>query len=277
MAAAPGALMPTNADDHTCRPRIGGPLVNGVRIDPLTPGEFLETVESFLACGRCHVVHFCAAHPTTEARRDAAYRDLLNRGDLNLADGMPVAWAARLAGHPAQRLAGTDGLGLVARWGLERELRHYLYGSAPPTLEAMQRRLEATFGGIRIVGTESPPYRPLSDDEVAESAARMRAAGADVVWVGLGAPKQDVMGERLRALEAAPAILCVGAAFDFVAGVKRRAPAWMRRTGLEWAHRLASEPTRLWRRYLVGNPRFVLGVLSDRLRGGGDPWEQRSG
>lgn len=271
MAAAPGALTPPNADGHACRPRIGGPLVNGVRIDPLAPAEFLEAVGSFLACGRSHVVHFCAAHPTTEARRDADYRDLLNRGDLNLADGLPVAWAARLSGHRAERLSGTDGLGLVARWGLDRGLRHYFYGSSPRTLDGMRRQLQARCDGIQIVGTESPPYRPLSEDEIGESVARMRDARADLVWVGLGAPKQDVMGERLRTLEAAPAILCVGAAFDFVAGVKTRAPVWMRRSGLEWVHRLTSEPTRLWKRYLVGNPRFVAGVIGDRLRSGDRP------
>jgi N-acetylglucosaminyldiphosphoundecaprenol N-acetyl-beta-D-mannosaminyltransferase len=102
---------------------------------------------------------------------------------------------------------------------------------------------------------------------VAEAAARMRAAGADAVWVGLGAPKQDLMAARLRDLDAAPTIFCVGAAFDFVAGTVKRAPRWMQRTGLEWLHRLLSEPRRLWRRYVIGNPRFVAGVVWDRLRG----------
>jgi N-acetylglucosaminyldiphosphoundecaprenol N-acetyl-beta-D-mannosaminyltransferase len=95
----------------------------------------------------------------------------------------------------------------------------------------------------------------------------MRAAGAQAIWVGLGAPKQDIMAARLRELDAAPAIFCVGAAFDFVAGTVTRAPLWMRRSGLEWLHRLLSEPRRLWRRYLIGNPRFVAGVVWDRVRG----------
>lgn len=267
--SAGGGRAPVPTDGHRCLVREDGPIVNGVRIDPVTPAQFVAFVESYLACGRSHVLHFCAAHPTVEARRDRAYRDLLNRGDLNLPDGLPVAWAARLSGRPgADRLPGTDGLHLVVRWGLDRGLRHFLYGSRPETLHLMEHRLRESYPGIVIAGAESPPFRPLTDAEMRESAHRMRDAGAEAVWVGLGAPKQDLVGERLRDLEAAPAIFCVGAAFDFVAGVKRRAPDWMQRSGLEWLHRLLSEPGRLWRRYLIGNPRFAAGVLADRIRNG---------
>ena len=242
--------------------------MNGVRIDPVAPAEFLETVDSFLSCGKSHVVAFCAAHPTIEARRDRSYRDLLNDGDLNVPDGTPVAWAAGLAGGPRRhRLPGTDSFNLLAGWGVQRGLRHYLYGSTTETLAAMKTNLERRYPGIDIAGAESPPFRTLSDEEVSATAERMRGAGASAVWIGLGAPKQDVIGHRLRSLNAAPAILCVGAAFDFVAETKRRAPAWMQRSGLEWVHRLASEPTRLWKRYLVGNPLFLAGVLADRVRG----------
>jgi N-acetylglucosaminyldiphosphoundecaprenol N-acetyl-beta-D-mannosaminyltransferase len=101
---------------------------------------------------------------------------------------------------------------------------------------------------------------------VAEAARRMQDAGAQTVWVGLGAPKQDLMAHRLRVLHAAPVTLCVGAAFDFVAGTLQRAPRWMRRAGLEWVHRFAAEPRRLWRRYLIGNAEFVAGVARDQLR-----------
>jgi N-acetylglucosaminyldiphosphoundecaprenol N-acetyl-beta-D-mannosaminyltransferase len=252
---------------HTCSPRLEGPRVNGVRIDPVTPEEFLRTVDSFLSCGRSHVAHFCSAHPTTEARGDRAYRDLLNRGDLNLPDGAAVAWASRLAGTPAKRLSGTEGFRAVVHAGAARGLRHYLYGGSPEALDLLQRKLRSEEPRIVIAGAESPPFRPLSDEEVADAAARMRTAEADAVWVGLGAPKQDLMAARLRDLEAAPAIFCVGAAFDFVAGTVNRAPKWMQRSGLEWLHRLLSDPRRLWKRYLVGNPRFVAGVVSDRLRG----------
>ena len=254
--------------ERRCRVRTSEPRVNGVRIDPITPEDFLRSMATFLSCGHSHVVHFCAAHPTVEARRDSGYRDLLNKGALNVPDGMPVAWAVRMLGSPTERLAGTEGMHLTARWGVERGLRHYLYGGTPETLERLRQRLEERYPGILIVGSESPPFRPLTDEEVAESVRRMQEVGTQALWVGLGAPKQDLVAYRLRRLRAAPAILCVGAAFDFVAGTVPRAPSWMQRSGLEWVHRLASEPHRLWKRYLFGNPRFVAGVVADRLRRG---------
>lgn len=253
--------------ERRCRVRTDWPQVNGVRIDTITPESFIDSLSTFITCGHSHVVHFCAAHPTVEARCDPAYREILNTGALNVPDGMPVAWAARLFGSETERLSGTDATNLTAGWGVDRSLRHYLYGGTPETLERLKRRLEDAYPGILIVGTESPPFRPLGDEEIATSARRMRDAGAQALWIGLGAPKQDLMAHRFRKLHAAPVILCVGAAFDFVAGTMNRAPSWMRRSGLEWIHRLSSEPRRLWRRYLLGNPRFVVGVVRDRLRG----------
>jgi N-acetylglucosaminyldiphosphoundecaprenol N-acetyl-beta-D-mannosaminyltransferase len=255
--------------ERRCRVRVPGPSVNGVRIDETTPDDYLDALATFVSCGHSHVVHFCAAHPTVEARHDPTYRRILNKGALNVPDGMPVAWAARMFGSRAERLAGTDGMHLAAMWGVERGLRHYLYGGTPETLERLQRRMETTYPGILIVGAESPPFRPIPDEELAESVRRMQEAGTQALWVGLGAPKQDLMAYRLRAMRAAPVILCVGAAFDFMAGTIRRAPSWMRQSGLEWVHRLASEPRRLWKRYLLGNPEFVAGVVKDRLRGPG--------
>lgn len=251
---------------HSCARSSSRTYVNGVRIDPVTPADLLSAVRSFLACGESHLLHFCAAHPTVEARRDAAYRDLLNRGDLNLPDGMPVAWAARTKGAPTLRLPGTDAMNLVMSWGVEEGMRHYLYGATEDTLALLRRNMEEAHPGIRIVGAESPPFRPISDAELDATAARITAAGADAVWIGLGAPKQDVIGDRLRDRNAAPTLFAVGAAFDFIAGTKRRAPGWMSQIGLEWLFRLGSEPGRLWKRYLVGNTRFVVGVASDRLR-----------
>lgn len=250
----------------SCAPDPSAPLVNGVRIDVISREGYLTRLAAFLECGRAHVAHFCAAHPTVEARRRPEYRELLNRGDLNLPDGLPVAWATRLQGHRAERLAGTDAMRLTVTWGVDRDLRHYLFGTTDETLGLLREHLVGEHPSARIVGAEAPPFRPMSDEELRSCAERMRAANAQVVWVGLGAPKQDVVANRLRELDAAPAIMCVGAAFDFVAGVKRRAPRWMQRIGLEWAFRLAAEPRRLWRRYLVGNARFLAGVLADFVR-----------
>ncbi len=254
---------------HSCVRPNSSARVNGVRIDPVTPAKFLSIVRSFQECRASHLLHFCAAHPTVEARHDPEYRALLNKGDLNLPDGMPVAWAARTGGAPTRRLTGTDALSLVAAWGVQAGMRHYLFGATDDTLARLRDNLELAHPGIEIVGMESPPFRPISDEELDATAERISASGADAVWIGLGAPKQDVIGDRLRRRNAAPTLFAVGAAFDFVSGTKRRAPAWMSRLGLEWVHRLGSEPGRLWKRYLVGNTRFVLGIASDRVRGQG--------
>jgi N-acetylglucosaminyldiphosphoundecaprenol N-acetyl-beta-D-mannosaminyltransferase len=252
-------------EGHQCSLSPLTAFVNGVRIDVVTPVQLDESIASFVRCGKSHVVHFCAAHPTVLARRDHGYRAILNSGDLNVADGAPVAWAARVDSAPVARLPGTDSLHAIAEWGRERGLTHFFFGGTPDTLMRLRRNLERAHPGIKIAGADSPPFRALSNGEIEDCARRIQEAGAQALWVGLGAPKQDLVAERLRELGAAPVILCVGAAFDFVAGVKRRAPAPMRRLGLEWLHRLVSEPRRLWRRYLFGNLQFIGGILTDRV------------
>jgi N-acetylglucosaminyldiphosphoundecaprenol N-acetyl-beta-D-mannosaminyltransferase len=249
---------------YLSRPRQSG-FVNGVRLDPVSPAELADRTAQFLNHGSSHVVHFCAAHPTVLARGDEAYRDLLNRGDLNVPDGMAVAWTLRLFGCPAERLAGSDAMSFLCEWGLDRMAAHYLFGGTPEVVGRLKARLEARFPGIRIVGAESPPFRTLTDEEWADAADRINRSGADLVWVGLGAPKQDWAAETLRELDCAPAILCVGAAFDFLSGARKRAPRWVQAIGFEWLHRWIHEPKRLVGRYLIGNTRFLGGVLRDYL------------
>jgi len=241
--------------------------VNGVRLDVLPTSELPATIEKLLACDGSHVVHFLPAHPTVLARRDAEYRAVLNRGDLNLVDGTSVALALRLFGCRAQRTTGSAAFRILSAWGVAPGVKHYLFGGTEEVVEQLRRRLEQDHPGIEIVGAESPPFRELTADDLDAAVERMQTAGADFVWVGLGSPKQDRVAERLRERGAAPVLLCVGAAFDFLSGAKRRAPRWMRRAGLEWLHRLVTEPRRLWRRYLIGNSVFVAGVLSDYLHG----------
>jgi N-acetylglucosaminyldiphosphoundecaprenol N-acetyl-beta-D-mannosaminyltransferase len=241
-------------------------LVNGVRIDAVSDAELLHKVDAFVASGESHVVHFCAAHTTVLARTDAEYRSTLNRGSLNVADGVPVAVAARIFGADAVRISGSDALPALCEHGVDAGLRHFLWGGSEDVVADLRRALEAMYPGIVIVGAEAPPFRPLIDDDYATAAAQMREVRADLVWVGLGTPKQDIASEALRRAKAAPVILSVGAAFDFVSGHKPRASKWMQRAGLEWAHRLADEPRRLWRRYLFGNPQFIAGVAYDYVR-----------
>jgi N-acetylglucosaminyldiphosphoundecaprenol N-acetyl-beta-D-mannosaminyltransferase len=135
----------------------------------------------------------------------------------------------------------------------------YFFGSSPDTLEALDQRLSVAFPSLIVGGYESPPFRPLTPQEDADAVARINASGAGLVFVGLGCPKQELWMQAHRGRINA-VMLGVGAAFDFHAGTVSRAPAWMRHNGLEWLHRLASEPRRLWRRYLVTNTLFVWGA-----------------
>jgi N-acetylglucosaminyldiphosphoundecaprenol N-acetyl-beta-D-mannosaminyltransferase len=241
----------------------------GVRIDASTPSSAVSGVMSFDRQQRGlpgRSVHLCNAYTLSLARHDDAYRALLNESDLNLPDGMPLIWIARRLGIPLEdRVYGPTLMLDTLDRGREAGLRHYLYGGSPEVIEALPDEIERRFPGVTLVGAESPPFRPLTADEKAEAVARMVDARPDVVWVGLGTPKQDEVVHDLRK-DVPATMVAVGAAFDFIAGSKRQAPSWMQEHGLEWAFRLATEPRRLWRRYLVGNTSFLLGVATDRPR-----------
>ena len=212
-------------------------------------------------------VHLCNAYTLALADKNDSYRDLLNHSALNLPDGMSVVWVSRLlhrGKHPIPTQVRGSNLFLdVFEAGSQRRLRHYLLGSTPEVLEALTNRLCHRFPGVQIVGTESPPFRDLTDIERDEQLDRIVTSGAQVVWVGLGTPKQDIEVARL-ASELSLVVIAIGAAFDFVSGNKAEAPVWMQRAGVEWLHRLISEPRRLWRRYLLGNIRFLKAVIFRR-------------
>ncbi len=237
--------------------------INGIRFDLLERSDLAQVVRLFVNNGGSHVVHFLAVDPTVRAARDADYRNVLNAADLNVADGQPVAWAIRMNGRRTERIAGTDGVKLLCTDGLKEDRTHYLYGGSQEVNDRLRFQLRRHHQGIRIVGTEAPPMGMPAEKELAESAARIKASGAELLWIGIGTPNQHYVAHRLRELGAAPVILCVGAAFDFASGTKQRAPEWLQRLGLEWCHRLASEPKRLGPRYLAGNPRFVAGVARE--------------
>lgn len=216
-------------------------------------------------------VHLCNAYTLALADKDSRFRAMLVEASLNFPDGKAVVWANQLRhrgrGLPGNRVYGPDLFLDVFERGQGLGLRHYLLGSTPEVLAALVDNLRARFPAASIVGTESPPFRALSDAEQAEQRARIAASGAQIVWVGLGTPKQDWEAARLAA-ELPLVFVAVGAAFDFVAGTKRQAPRWMQEHGLEWLFRLASEPGRLWKRYLFGNVRFVVAAI--RRSGGAE-------
>lgn len=236
----------------------------GVRIDPMPLDDAVAAVRALARSGTGHAVHLCNAYTLSLAHGDADYAALLDRASLNLPDGAPLVWLARRFGTelPAgDRPRGCDVFVRTVVDGRADGLRHYLYGATPDTVAALEAELEQRAPGARIVGAEAPPFRPLTADEEDGAAARFADSGADVVWVGIGTPRQDAFCDRFAARVPAT-FMAVGAAFDFLAGNKKEAPAWMRASGTEWVYRFASEPRRLWRRYLVGNAVFARGVLA---------------
>jgi N-acetylglucosaminyldiphosphoundecaprenol N-acetyl-beta-D-mannosaminyltransferase len=238
-----------------------------VRIDAHTPESATVQLLRSKAQDPGRAVHLCNAYTLSIAARDDAYRRRLNNAALNLPDGMPLVWLGRRLGldHMARRVYGPDLLLATVDRGRPDGLRHYLYGATDHVLDRMEAALRRDYPGVELVGREAPPFRPLDDGERRATARRMEAARPDVVWVGLGTPRQDDFLHQMRHLVPAT-LVAVGAAFDFVAGTKAQAPAWMQDRGLEWGYRLAHEPRRLWRRYLIGNAVFAANVA----RGGFD-------
>lgn len=244
----------------TRRTRIGP-----VEID-IVPLE--ESARAIVARRLTGAIHLCNAYTIALADERPELAELLGRDSANLPDGTPVVWWARRHGHEAaERVYGPDLMERVLDLGRAHRTRHYLYGSTPEVLAALTTEIELRWPGAAIVGSESPPFRELTDDEIRDSAERVRSLAADVVWVGMGTPKQDMIAHRMSALSDA-AFVAVGAAFDFIAGTKRQAPRWVMRIGMEWAYRLATEPRRLWRRYLVYNWKFLRVLLRGRSRAG---------
>jgi N-acetylglucosaminyldiphosphoundecaprenol N-acetyl-beta-D-mannosaminyltransferase len=207
-------------------------------------------------------------HTVTAAQEDSELRVALLGADLNVPDGQPLVWALNLLGAGlSDRVYGPDLMDQACARAARSGLRFYLYGGRNQgALAQLARNLRLRHPGLRIVGGYVPPFRPLTpaeEDAVVEDVAR---SAADVVWVGIGVPKQEKWMARMRPRLDAPVLVGVGAAFDFHAGLVAQAPDWIQRLGLEWLFRLAQEPRRLWRRYLRYNPRFVAGFARQYLR-----------
>jgi N-acetylglucosaminyldiphosphoundecaprenol N-acetyl-beta-D-mannosaminyltransferase len=240
--------------------------VVGVGIDAVDPARALEAIEGWIARGERGYVCVCNVHVVMESRRDDGLRRIVNTASLAVPDGVPLVWVGRLKGHSGvRRVYGPDLTLLLCERAAQRGYRCFFYGGAPGVAEQLAETLRRRFPALKVVGAEAPPFRPLTAEEDAEAVARINAAAPDLVFVGLGCPKQERwMGTHRDRLQAA-GLLGVGAAFDFHTGRVRQAPRWMMRAGLEWLYRLGQEPRRLWHRYLVYNPLFVLAVALELL------------
>lgn len=231
--------------------------VLGAPIDALTWREALDRIADWGVRRESRVVCICNVHSVVTAMRDPAFGQVVDQSDMATPDGAPVAWMLRKLGCEGQeRINGPDLMWRYCGEAAARGEAIYLYGGTQATLERLQWRLTTAFPGLRIAGSESPPFRALTAEEDAAVVGRINASGAGVVFASLGCPKQELWMSAHRGRVNA-VMIGVGAAFDFHAGTMERAPLWMQKNGLEWLHRLVSEPRRLWRRYLVTNSIFV--------------------
>lgn len=209
----------------------------------------------------------CPVSTVVECRKDERFRRIVNAAALVTPDGMPTVWLGRFKGHKdIRRVYGPDLVLAVCAMSEKKGYRHYFYGATPETCRLLESRLKEKFPALNIAGSYAPPFRELTQEEDERIVGEINRLRPDVVWVGLGSPKQDFWMHDHSVKLNASILAGVGAAFDFLSGAKKQAPRWMQRVGLEWFFRLCCEPARLWRRYLVGNPRFVYYLLQDSLR-----------
>lgn len=240
--------------------------VLGVRVSAVNLESAAARIEAAIAQGRKEYVCIRDAHGVIRCQSDAELRAIHNRAFLVTPDGMPLVWALKRAGHAdSDRVYGPDLMLSLFKRGEAKGLRHFLYGATDQTLDRLQAQLLKKFPRAQIVGAYAPPFRDLSQQELEAVAERINLSAADIVWVGLGSPKQELWMAHMRGLLDASVLIGVGAAFDFHAGGKRQAPKFIQRSGLEWAFRLACEPRRLWRRYAVVVPNFIVLSLMQRL------------
>lgn len=241
--------------------------VLGVEISCTDIPNAVESIATWIAEGERQYVCVTGMHGVMESRNDTALRSVHNDAGLTTADGMPMVWAGRWAGSKAiARVYGPDLMEALLARGAREGWTSYFVGGGPGVAEKLTLRLRESNPAIAVVGHASPPFRPVSESEDRELTDAINQAGPDIVWVGLGTPKQELWMAAHRPVLQAPVLIGVGAAFDYGAGTLRQAPRWMQRHGLEWLFRLAVEPRRLWRRYMVNIPRFVAGLLRDRPR-----------
>ncbi|MGO9437230.1 MAG: WecB/TagA/CpsF family glycosyltransferase [Terracidiphilus sp.] len=249
----------SNTGDERMSP-VTVPQVNvlGVRVDVLTMANALSAIVRILHTGGKG--YFCAINvfSVMEAQRDeqlaAAYADAA----IAFPDGMPMAWVGRLQGHrEMERVAGPD---LMREVFLRKEFAHcthFFYGGKEGVAEELAARFKRLVPSVRIAGTYTPPFRALTLDEESELVARVNLCKPDMIWVGIGTPKQDKFMRRYLHLFDTHVMFGVGAAFDFHTGRIHDCPDWIKRAGLQWLHRLIQDPTRLWWRYLRSNPAFM--------------------
>jgi N-acetylglucosaminyldiphosphoundecaprenol N-acetyl-beta-D-mannosaminyltransferase len=243
-------------------------VVLGVDLALIDYDRTLDWIDRMVAARRRGYVCVAATHTVMACQEDGELLAAVRGADFTVPDGQPLVWALNAFGHRlSDRVYGPDLMDRACARAARSGQRFYLSGGrSQGALVQLTRNLRLRHPGLRIVGGHVPPFRPQTEEEERAVAADIARSRADVVWVGLGVPKQEKWMARMRERLDAPVLVGVGAAFDFHAGLIPQAPGWMQQLGLEWLFRLAQEPRRLWRRYLRYNPRFIAGFARQWMR-----------
>ncbi|VAX35394.1 N-acetylmannosaminyltransferase [hydrothermal vent metagenome] len=241
----------------------------GVKVDAINLSLACQRIECWI---QKHIkTYVCIAPVATiiDAQKDVKYREIVNNAGMVTPDGMPVVWIGKKLkkNKVIERTYGPDLMRDFCQLSQDKGYRHYFYGGLEDTLVKLKSNLLEQFPRLNISGLFSPPMLDIGEDESQDVLDQINAAKPDVLWVGLGSPKQDYWMVQHRNKLDVPVMIGVGAAFDFFAGTKRQAPVWIQKSGLEWLFRLCSEPKRLWRRYVLGNTLFIFLILKETITG----------
>jgi len=241
--------------------------VLGVDISAIDMDRAIDLAERWIATGKGAYICMTGVHGVMEAQSNEELRHILNSALINAPDGMPLSWVGWLQGHrQMDRVYGPDFMANLCRRSILKGYRHYLYGGQPGVVRTLKNTLEKRFPGLNIVGTCTPPFTHLTQEEEEALLRDIGNAKPDILWVGLSTPKQErFMAEYISRLQV-PLLVGVGAAFDFHTGRIQEAPRWIKRAGLQWLHRLLQDPGRLWKRYLRNNPVFIWRIMLQLLK-----------
>jgi N-acetylglucosaminyldiphosphoundecaprenol N-acetyl-beta-D-mannosaminyltransferase len=250
-------------------PRNARANVLGIAVDAINLPGAVNVIEEAVRTGTQGYVCVTSVHGIMEARRSPEFHNILRRALLVTPDGMPTVWIGHLQGHShMRRVFGPDLMMAICARAPQNQIRHFLYGGNPGVADELADKLQRMIPSISIVGTFTPPFRPLNSSEQETLQRKMEAVRPDVVWIGLSTPKQEkFMADYIGGLPC-KIMIGVGAAFDIHTGRVKDAPRWVKSAGLQWAHRCCQEPKRLWKRYLVNNSAFLaaLGLQLTGLR-----------
>lgn len=237
--------------------------VLGVAVSAINLDLAVDLASRWIDAGKPGYVCLTGVHGVMEARADDAFRGILNRAVINAPDGMPMTWVGRLQGfREMDRVFGPDFMAAMCRLSIQRGYRNFLCGGQRGVAQLLRKNLQAQFPGLQIVGACTPPFTTLTPAQERSIIAQIKQARPHILWVGLGTPKQErFMAQYLHQFQV-PLLVGVGAAFNYHTGRIRDCSAWVKRAGLQWAHRTMQDPARLWKRYLRNNPAFLWHIAS---------------